>query len=400
MKRIFLIFMFLFFQSCTENIKNLDAEQIAQDSLILDSHIDVPYRLWRQHLEGLEIDDISGSTDGDFDFIRARKGGLNVPFFSIYLPASTQEDGTSHQMANELIDMVEDIVTLYPKKFILINSVADLGSITKKNIVGIALGMENGAPIQGDLSRVQYYFDRGIRYITLTHSKTNHISDSSYDENIQWHGLSEFGKNLIEEMNKVGIMVDISHVNDEAFYQAIEISQVPVIASHSSLRYFTPGFERNVDDAMLSKLAEKGGVIQINFGSSFISKRPRDYLVKMNSFLESRLGQNLEEVSEQDIRETRSEFIANNPYPYASLDEVLDHFDRVLQLVGIDHIGIGSDYDGVGDTLPIGLKDVSTYPALIQGLLERGYSRKDIQKILGGNLIRVWKEVEEYAERN
>ena len=400
MKPLFLIFMFLFFQSCTENIKNLDAEQIAQDSLILDSHIDVPYRLWRQHLEGLEIDDISGSTDGDFDFIRARKGGLNVPFFSIYLPASTQEDGTSHQMANELIDMVEDIVTLYPKKFILINSVADLGSITKKNIVGIALGMENGAPIQGDLSRVQYYFDRGIRYITLTHSKTNHISDSSYDENIQWHGLSEFGKNLIEEMNKVGIMVDISHVNDEAFYQAIEISQVPVIASHSSLRYFTPGFERNVDDAMLSKLAEKGGVIQINFGSSFISKRPRDYLVKMNSFLESRLGQNLEEVSEQDIRETRSEFIANNPYPYASLDEVLDHFDRVVQLVGIDHIGIGSDYDGVGDTLPVGLKDVSTYPALIQGLLERGYSRKDIQKILGGNLIRVWKEVEEYAERN
>ena len=400
MKPLFLIFMFVLFQSCTENIKNLDAEQIAQDSLILDSHIDVPYRLWRQHLEGLEIDDISGSTDGDFDFIRARKGGLNVPFFSIYLPASTQEDGTSHQMANELIDMVEDIVTLHPEKFILINSVADLGSITKKNIVGIALGMENGAPIQGDLSRVQYYFDRGIRYITLTHSKTNHISDSSYDENIQWHGLSEFGKNLIEEMNKVGIMVDISHVNDEAFYQAIEISQVPVIASHSSLRYFTPGFERNVDDAMLSKLAEKGGVIQINFGSSFISKRPRDYLVKMNSFLESRLGQNLEEVSEQDIRETRSQFIKNNPYPYASLDEVLDHFDRVVQLVGIDHIGIGSDYDGVGDTLPVGLKDVSTYPTLIQGLLERGYTRKDIQKILGGNLIRVWKEVEEYAERN
>ena len=400
MKPLFLICIILFFQSCTESKKDFDAELIAQDSLILDSHIDVPYRLWRQHMEGREIDDISGSTDGDFDFIRARKGGLNVPFFSIYLPASTQENGTAHKMANELIDMVEDIVTLHPEKFILINSVADLGSITNKNIVGIALGMENGAPIQGDLSRVQYYFDRGIRYITLTHSKTNHISDSSYDENIQWHGLSEFGKNLIEEMNKVGIMVDISHVNDEAFYQAIEISQVPVIASHSSLRYFTPGFERNVDDAMLSKLAEKGGVIQINFGSSFISSRPRDYLVTMNSFLESRLGQNLKEVSEQDIRETRSEFIANNPYPYASLDEVLDHFDRVVQLVGIDHVGIGSDYDGVGDTLPIGLKDVSTYPTLIQGLLERGYSRKDIQKILGGNLIRVWKEVEEYAERN
>ncbi len=365
MKPLFLICIILFFQSCTESKKDFDAELIAQDSLILDSHIDVPYRLWRQHMEGREIDDISGSTDGDFDFIRARKGGLNVPFFSIYLPASTQENGTAHKMANELIDMVEDIVTLHPEKFILINSVADLGSITNKNIVGIALGMENGAPIQGDLSRVQYYFDRGIRYITLTHSKTNHISDSSYDENIQWHGLSEL-----------------------------------VIASHSSLRYFTPGFERNVDDAMLSKLAEKGGVIQINFGSSFISKRPQDYLVKMNSFLETRLGKNLEKVSEQDIRETRNEFMAINPYPYASLDEVLDHFDRVVKLVGIDHVGIGSDYDGVGDTLPVGLKDVSTYPVLIQGLLDRGYSQKDIQKILGGNLIRVWKEVEEYAGRN
>jgi len=400
MKPIFLIFMFLFFQSCTENIKNLDAEQIAQDSLILDSHIDVPYRLWRQHLEGLEIDDISGSTDGDFDFIRARKGGLNVPFFSIYLPASTQEDGTSHQMANELIDMVEDIVTLYPKKFILINSVADLGSITKKNIVGIALGMENGAPIQGDLSRVQYYFDRGIRYITLTHSKTNHISDSSYDENIQWHGLSEFGKSLIEEMNKVGIMVDISHVNDEAFYQAIELSQVPVIASHSSLRHFTPGFERNVDDVMLNKLAEKGGVLQINFGSSFISQRPRDYMDLMNNFLELKFGQSREGVSEEVINEARKEFFSKNKYPYATLDEVLGHFDRVVNLVGVDHVGIGSDYDGVGDTLPIGLKDVSSYPSLIEGFLERGYSREDIDKILGGNLIRVWKEVEEYANRN
>jgi len=291
MKHLFVIFLFLILQSCSESKISLNADEIAQDSLILDSHIDVPYRLWSQHLEGLEIDDISGPTNGDFDFIRARKGGLNVPFFSIYLPASTEEDGTSHKMANDLIDMVEDIVTLYPEKFLLIKSVDDLSSLTNKNIVGIALGMENGAPIQGDLSRVEYYYDRGIRYITLTHSKTNHISDSSYDENIQWHGLSEFGKTLIEEMNRVGLMIDISHVNDEAFYQAIELSQVPVIASHSSLRHFTPGFERNVDDAMLNKLAEKGGVLQINFGSSFVSQRPRDYMDLMNNFLELKFGQ-------------------------------------------------------------------------------------------------------------
>jgi len=400
MKHLFIIFLFLILQSCSESKISLNADEIAQDSLILDSHIDVPYRLWSQHLEGLEIDDISGPTNGDFDFIRARKGGLNVPFFSIYLPASTEEDGTSHKMANDLIDMVEDIVTLYPEKFLLIKSVDDLSSLTNKNIVGIALGMENGAPIQGDLSRVEYYYDRGIRYITLTHSKTNHISDSSYDENIQWHGLSEFGKTLIEEMNKVGLMIDISHVNDEAFYQAIELSQVPVIASHSSLRHFTPGFERNVDDVMLNKLAEKGGVLQINFGSSFISQRPRDYMDLMNNFLELKFGQSREGVSEEVINEARKEFFSKNKYPYATLDEVLDHFDRVINLVGVDHVGIGSDYDGVGDTLPIGLKDVSSYPSLIEGFLERGYSREDIDKILGGNLIRVWKEVEEYANRN
>ncbi len=400
MKHLFVIFLFLILQSCSESKISLNADEIAQDSLILDSHIDVPYRLWSQHLEGLEIDDISGPTNGDFDFIRARKGGLNVPFFSIYLPASTEEDGTSHKMANDLIDMVEDIVTLYPEKFLLIKSVDDLSSLTNKNIVGIALGMENGAPIQGDLSRVEYYYDRGIRYITLTHSKTNHISDSSYDENIQWHGLSEFGKTLIEEMNKVGLMIDISHVNDEAFYQAIELSQVPVIASHSSLRHFTPGFERNVDDVMLNKLAEKGGVLQINFGSSFISQRPRDYMDLMNNFLELKFGQSREGVSEEVINEARKEFFSKNKYPYATLDEVLDHFDRVINLVGVDHVGIGSDYDGVGDTLPIGLKDVSSYPSLIEGFLERGYSREDIDKILGGNLIRVWKEVEEYANRN
>ena len=400
MKHLFVIFLFLILQSCSESKISLNADEIAQDSLILDSHIDVPYRLWSQHLEGLEIDDISGPTNGDFDFIRAKKGGLNVPFFSIYLPASTEEDGTSHKMANDLIDMIEDIVTLYPEKFILIKSVDDLSSLTNKNIVGIALGMENGAPIEGDLSRVEYYYDRGIRYITLTHSKTNHISDSSYDENIQWHGLSEFGKTLIEEMNRIGIMIDISHVNDEAFYQAIELSQVPVIASHSSLRHFTPGFERNVDDAMLNKLAEKGGVLQINFGSSFISQRPRDYMDQMNNFLELKFGQNRSGVSEEVINEARKEFFSKNKYPYATLDEVLDHFDRVVNLVGVDHVGIGSDYDGVGDTLPIGLKDVSSYPSLIEGFLERGYSREDIDKILGGNLIRVWKEVEEYANRN
>ena len=355
--------------SCSEEIEKISSEDLAKKLTIVDMHIDTPYRLWRQNLNGDEIDDISKRTlKGDFDYPRAVSGGLNVPFFSIYTPASTQIDSTSHEMAVSLISMIEDIVTLHSDKFFIVKSTSDIELLDRERL-GIAFGMENGAPIEGDLSRVQFYHDKGIRYITLTHSKSNHISDSSYDENHQWQGgLSSFGKELIREMNKVGIMVDISHVSDKAFYESIEISEVPVIASHSSLRHFTPGFERNVSDDMLIKLASKGGVISINFGSSFLTKKALEY------------------------RRNRE-----GPYPFADVTDVVDHIDRVVNLVGIDHVGIGSDYDGVGDTLPSNLKDVSTFPNLISELLTRGYTEEDIEKILSGNIIRVWKEVEDFA---
>ena len=332
--------------SCSEEIEKISSEDLAKKLTIVDMHIDTPYRLWRQNLNGDEIDDISKRTlKGDFDYPRAVSGGLNVPFFSIYTPASTQIDSTSHEMAVSLISMIEDIVTLHSDKFFIVKSTSDIELLDRERL-GIAFGMENGAPIEGDLSRVQFYHDKGIRYIPLTHSKSNHISDSSYDENHQWEGgLSSFGKELIREMNKVGIMVDISHVSDKAFYESIEISEVPVIASHSSLRHFTPGFERNVSDDMLIKLASKGGVISINFGSSFLTKKALEY------------------------RRNRE-----GPYPFADVTDVVDHIDRVVNLVGIDHVGIGSDYDGVGDTLPSNLKDVSTFRNLISELLTRGYT--------------------------
>ena len=388
-----------FLISCTKTDPPNLSEQIASEMLIVDTHIDVPYRLWEQHQLGQEIDDISIMTTGNFDFTKAKSGGLNVPFFSIYLPAETEEDGSAYEVANNLIDMVEDIVTLSPNKFTLIKSTDDISSLDIKNTLGVVLGMENGAPIEGNLSRVQFFYDRGIRYITLTHSKTNHISDSSYDENIQWGGLSDFGKQLIEEMNSVGIMVDISHVNDDAFYQAIEISNTPVIASHSSLRHFTPGFERNVDDEMLKALAKKGGVIQINFGSSFITEAPGLYFDKIKKYINDQVI-DLKNASKEDIDKVRAEFMSNNPFPYANVSLVADHIDRVVVLVGIDHVGLGSDFDGVGDSLPEGLKDVSMYPNLIKELLNRGYKKEDIRKILSGNLLRVWKQVESYAREN
>lgn len=388
-----------FLISCTKTDPPDLSEQIALEMLIVDTHIDAPYRLWEQHQSGQEIDDISKMTTGNFDFTKAKSGGLNVPFFSIYLPAETEEDGSAYEVANNLIDMVEDIITLSPDKFTLIKSIDDISSLDIKNTLGVVLGMENGAPIEGDLSRVQFFYDRGIRYITLTHSKTNHISDSSYDENIQWGGLSDFGKQLIEEMNSVGIMVDISHVNDDAFYQAIEISNTPVIASHSSLRHFTPGFERNVDDEMLKALAKKGGVIQINFGSSFITEAPGLYFDKIKKYINDQVI-DLKNASKEDIDKVRAEFMSKNPFPYANVSLVADHIDRVVFLVGIDHVGLGSDFDGVGDSLPEGLKDVSMYPNLIKELLNRGYKKEDIRKILSGNLLRVWKQVESYAREN
>ena len=353
------------------NEKDLTPDAIAQGSLIIDTHIDVPYKLKMQLEYNGSFEDISEKTSLNFDYPKSIKGGLNLPFFSIYLPASTEEEGTSFILANELIDMKDKIIEKNPEKFFFVDTSTYLGNLPGQNLIGIAYGMENGAAIEGKLENVEYFYNKGIRYITLTHSKSNHISDSSYDENKNWGGLSEFGKSLIPEMNRIGVIVDISHVSDDAFMQAIEISKTPVIASHSSLRHFTPGWERNVSDEMLIALAKNKGVIQINFGTAFLN----------------------------DVNDKNKSYDPNT-YIHAEVTDVVDHIDHVVNVVGIDFVGIGSDYDGVGDTLPNGLKDASSYPNLIAELQNRGYSTTDIQKILGGNFVRVWREVEEYARDN
>ena len=367
-----------------------EAEAIAQETIIVDGHIDVPYRVHAKW------EDVSVATEGgDFDYPRAKKGGLTAPFMSIYVPASLDNSDESTAVAHQLIDLVEAMVYRSPEKFAIAKSVADVKAQFKQGLISLPMGMENGSPVQGSLENLKTFYERGIRYITLAHSLSNHISDSSYDLRRQWHGLSPFGKELVAEMNDLGIMVDISHVSDDAFYQAIEISKVPVIASHSSLRKYTPGFERNMNDDMVKKLGENGGVIMINFGSSFVSKETQDWrnnLTKQKNKLIKEMGEDSAEVAAFDEK-----YRKENPYPYSTLSQVLDHIDHVVELIGIDHVGIGSDFDGVGDSLPTGLKDVSTYPNLVQGMLDRGYSRKDIEKVLSGNLLRVWSEVEKYA---
>lgn len=369
-----------------------DAQALTQKLLLIDTHIDVPYRLHG------EWEDVSVATpDGDFDHPRAVTGGLDAMFMSIYIPADVDARGEATAFADALIDSVERIVEMAPDKFSIATCASDIEQLKTNGLFAMPLGMENGGPIAGDFETLARFRDRGIRYVTLTHSKSNHISDSSYDLNEQWQGLSDFGKSLIPEMNRQGVMVDVSHISDRAYWQVLELTQTPVIASHSSLRHYTPGFQRNMTDEMVAALTDNGGVIQINFGSGFLTKAARDYAnASQQAFLRFRAEQAITD-DDPRLREFAVNYRAENPYPFATIDDVLDHIDRAVELAGIDHVGIGSDYDGVGDSLPVGLKDVSEFPNLTAGLLERGYSETDIEKIYGGNLMRVWRENESYA---
>lgn len=369
-----------------------DANRIAQDTIIVDGHIDVPYRL------DAEWEDVSGTTaKGDFDYNRAVAGGLNAPFMSIYTPA--QYDGTEKAKthAEDMIAIVERMVAEAPTKFRIAKTVADVEQAFADGVIALPLGMENGSPILGDLENLDYFYERGIRYITLAHSKSNDISDSSYDVNRQWNGLSDFGQSVVQRMNELGIMVDISHVSDDAFWQVMELAAAPPIASHSSARHFTPGFERNMSDDMIKALANKGGVIMINYGSAFLTEEANKYGPTMDEEYLKYLADNGLEDSTDLKDQYETEYRKTNPYPYATTDDVLDHIDHVVKLAGVDYVGIGSDYDGVGDSLPTGLKDVASYPMLVAGLAKRGYSEEDIKKILSGNILRVWRTVEAYA---
>lgn len=370
------------------------ANELSQKFILVDTHVDVPYRLHSQW------EDISQATEeGDFDYPRAVAGGVNAPFMSIYVPASYEIGGGAYNYANYLIDMVEGIIASAPDKFASANSVAAVEKNFSMGKISLPMGIENGAPIEGKLANLQHFYERGVRYITLAHSQSNHISDSSYDKKRPSQGLSDFGKEVVLEMNRLGIMVDVSHMSDQAFYQVLEITKSPVIASHSSARYFTPGFERNMDDVMIEALAQNGGVIQVSFGSIFLSSESLASDEKFEAAKSAYIKEkNLTEDSEE-VKDFSETYRINEPYIFSNVEMVLDHFDHIRSLVGIDHVGIGSDFEGVGDSLPTGLKDVSELPNLVAGFLRRGYSEKAIEKILGGNILRVWAEVERIAEQ-
>ncbi|HMR89330.1 MAG TPA: dipeptidase [Saprospiraceae bacterium] len=376
------------------------ANKLAQKYVIVDGHVDLPYRLkvknFRLEKEYLGIP--YQTTDGDFDYVRARKGGLDAPFMSIFIPSRLQVDGGAKELADSLINMIEYIATQQNKYFAIAKSPKDVIKAKKKGKIALPMGMENGAPIESDLSRIAYFKNRGISYITLTHGKDNLICDSSYDTTRTWKGLSPFGYQVLDEMQRTGIMVDVSHVSDSTYYQTIRYVKVPVIASHSSCRKFTPGFERNMSDDMISKIKGNGGVIMVNFGSTFLDSNIDKYNDSMRTELRSLLvDKGLDEKSEEGKKFTEA-FQKSHPKLYSDVQKVADHIDHIVALAGVDHVGFGSDYDGVGDSLPTGLKDVSDFPNLIYELLTRGYSDSDIEKMCSGNVFRVWNKVLEYSK--
>jgi len=389
------------YQNLTQEERIEIAKQIAHNTIIVDGHVDLPYRM---RVGGFtlqrEILNVADRTEGgNFDFPRSKEGGLDAPFMSIYIPARYQETGGAKILADSLIQMTKRIAITWPEKFALAYSPQDIQHNFEMGKISLPLGMENGAPIEGDIENLEYFYNQGIRYITLTHGKDNLIGDSSYDTTYTHGGLSEFGVLVVKEMNRLGIMVDVSHVSDETFYDVMETSRAPVIASHSSARHFTPGFERNMDDGMIKKLAENGGVIMINFGGNFIDQSFGEKNNKVNEHIVNWLSENSLKRSDLEAKTYIEKYVQdNNPFP--SVEKVADHIDHVLSLAEIDHIGLGSDFDGVGDTLPTGLKDVSMYPNLIAELLKRGYSKEDIEKICYKNIFRVWNEVIDFSKTN
>jgi len=369
------------------------ARDLADDALIVDTHIDAPTELlksWR---------DLSQATpDREFDYPRARQGGLDIAFMSIYTSPEADAAGTARQTAHMQIDAVEAMVGRHPEKFAVITAPGDVARLQAGGHVLLALGMENGAPIGDDLKQLQVFHDRGVRYITLAHSHSNRIADGSYSLERPWHGLSPFGETVVAEMTRLGIMVDVSHLSDESVEDVLRVTKVPVIASHSGLRHFTPDFERNLSDDLAKQIAKGGGVVQITFGSGFIDARAAAsttaYFRELAKFQHAQTDAKARGETVQSLEDWDAAWDKAHPKPATKLSQVVDQIAYAIKLLGEDHVGLGSDFDGVSGALPDGLKSVADYPNLVQALRERGYSDAVIRKVLGGNLLRVWTAVD------
>ena len=373
------------------------AVELAHRLLLVDTHIDLPYRLVDQP-EPRE--DVSRRTArGDFDAERAREGGLDVAWMSIYVPSALQEEGGARALADSLIDLVEGLAAAHPDTFAIARGADQAEAIARSGRIALPLGIENAAAFEDDLANVAHFAARGVRYATLVHATDNLICDSSYSDADKrtWRGLSPFGAQVVAEMNRTGILVDLSHVSDDCFDAVLEATRTPPIVSHSSCRHFTPGFERNLDDERIRRLAARGGVIQINFGSGFLTAAANEWSHAAWDAEQAFRDRSGAREGSPELEAWRTEYQRTKPFPRATVDDVVAHIEHVIAVAGVDHVGFGSDFDGVGPTTPAGLEDVSKYPNLIARLLARGHSEAAVAKIAGGNLMRVWRAAEAAA---
>jgi len=359
------------------------ARKIHADAIIFDTHIDTIQRV----LIGNE--DIGKRTaGGHVDLPRLKEGGVNAPFFALWVP-TYYKGGEAVRRTLELRDAMQRVLDAYPDRIALALTAADVERIARSGRIAAVLSAEGGHQIADDLAVLRTYYRLGIRSMTLSHFRNNNWADSSTDKPAH-NGLTEFGKEVVREMNRLGMIVDISHVSDKTFYDTLAVTSKPVIASHSSCRAISD-VPRNMTDEMIRALGKNGGVININFGEGFLNPKDAEMLrraVQNISYNEPNLtGAALDEYAAKQFREEMSPVKA-----FSTLDDAVAHIDRVVKLAGVDHVGIGSDYDGIRTT-PAGLEDISKMPALTAALLQKGYSERDVRKILGGNLLRVMRAV-------
>jgi membrane dipeptidase len=373
--------------------------------LTVDTHIDWPSHQFRNEsfIPG-ERHDPSKPGSGQWDLVRMQEGGLDAAFMSIFTPQSprtVEGHANAKTRALKLIELTKNMTAANPDKAEIALTPDDAYRIEKAGKRAIFMGMENGYPLGTDINNVKMFCDQGVRYITLSHTRNNEICDSSTDEKMEWNGLSLFGERVVREMNRLGILVDISHVHDETFWDVIALTKAPVIASHSSARALCE-HPRNMNDEMLKAVKKNGGVVQLCLLDDYIKKMPPNLEREeaLRPFQEKIAARRRGELSQQEADSLRSilqEINVKYPPNRPTVHDAVDHIDHMVKVMGVDHLGIGSDFDGGGGLM--GINDVSEMPTLTAELLKRGYSEKDIRKIWGGNLMRVFKEAIQVANK-
>jgi membrane dipeptidase len=378
------------------------ALEIQRKAIIVDGHNDIP---------SVMVDDgydMGTPSAGKYhtDIQRLKQSGMTGEFFSIYVDRqyATPDwvgknyvvEGGSARRALDLIDVTYRMVEKYPQDLMLATSTADIRRAKRTGRVGVLMGIEGGHAIENSLSALREFYRLGVRYMTLTHNNTNEWADACCDT-ARHNGLSDFGKEVVGEMNRLGMFIDISHVSDKTMSDALDISKAPVMASHSSARVFS-NHKRNIPDELLKRIAQNGGVVMVNFYPAFLDEKVRTASLERDEKLKAQRDALQAQYKDDPKRlaEEQKKLDDANPIPNTTLSMLVDHIDHIVKVAGIDHVGLGSDFDGV-PFLPEGIKDVADLPHITYELLRRGYSEQDILKILGGNFMRAFAEVERVA---